>query len=192
MKQVFLAIRLAHSPIIKSYYTEYQSQFGFAKLRWVEPKFLHITLKYFGSKSDSDIKKVIYALDAVLKSVKSFQINVSKLRVFGSSYARSVLWWGIKEEEYVKDIAAEIQFKLDKIGMLADNQNFVPHISLARIITLNSKPFFQKQLKRLAVPKGISQIIESFVLLETKISAHGPEYIELHRFHLKSPMINNS
>ena len=184
MRKIFLAIRIPNNPITDTMVNELQRNFKFMDARWVESKFLHMTLKFFGPLNDKRIKKVTELLSKYLKAHQGFEMNISKLAMFGSRGAPKVLWLGIEEEKQLKDIAQGIQLELDKIGLYTDRQNFVPHISLARIEKTNSNSFFQKQMKRFK-EISISPIkVNSIVLLESIISNKGVEYILVKEFEL--------
>lgn len=183
-KRLFLAIRIPIDKEISSYLSEYQRQFGFAKMRWVEDKYLHLTLKFFGNINLKTSKEIQKSLGKVLKNTPKFTFSISKLSVFGSKNAPSVLWWGVLEEEFIKNLASNLQSEFDKIGLYADRQNFVPHITLARIIKTNSGNFFQKQLKRFSKLNPMEINVEKIVLLESKLTNKNPEYIQIAEYKL--------
>lgn len=183
-KRLFLAIRIPIDEEISSYLSEYQRQFGFAKMRWVEDKYLHLTLKFFGNTDIKTSQEIQKSLEKVLKYTPKFTFSISKLSVFGSKNAPTVLWWGVFEEEFVKNLASILQNEFDKIGLFADRQNFVPHITLARIIKTNSRQFFQKQLKRFSKFDSIEIAVDRIVLLESKLTNKNPEYIQVAEYKL--------
>ncbi len=185
MKKTFLAIRIPVTIEIESYLTDYKRDFEFVDMRWNEAKYLHLTLKYFGPTSEKRIKRIKKVLNELLKKEKSFEINIVKLGVFGSRYAPKVMWWGINEEELLKNLFAKIEAELSKIGIYADRQNFVPHITLGRIEYIVSKPFFQRQMTKNKQVEGIKIGVNSLVLLESKKVADGVEYVELERFDVE-------
>ena len=184
MKRIFLAIRVPLNDQILSYVSDYHQQFGFMNIRWVKSEYLHMTLKYFGPTDDKSIERIKIMLEKVLKSEESFNINISKLKMFGSKSSPKSLWWGIEEEEKLKDLVHILQRGFDKLGLFVDRQNFVPHITLGRIIKVNSNSFFQKQLSKFSILDPISINVKSLILLESRISKHGPKYIELAEFKL--------
>ncbi len=182
MKKVFLAIRIPITTEIESYLANYMRVFGFVDMRWNESRYLHLTLKYFGPTSEKRIKKINNLLNEFVKEEKGFNFNIVKLGIFGSKYAPKVMWWGIDEEEMMKELFYKIEKELSKIGIYADRQNFVPHITLARIKRVESKPFFQRLMQKHKKVEGINIEVNSLVLLESKRVEDGMEYLELGSF----------
>ena len=184
MRKIFLAVRIPNDPITHTVVNELQRNFKFMDARWVESEFLHMTLKFFGPLNEKRIKKIIELLSKYLKAQQAFEINICKLAMFGSRGAPKVLWLGIEQEQQLKDLAYGIQSELNKLGLYADRQNFVPHISLARVEKTNSNSFFQKQMNRFK-EISISPIkVNSIVLLESIISNKGVEYKLVKQFEL--------
>jgi len=182
MKRVFLAIRIPITTEIESYLNDYKRYFSFIDCKWTEPRYLHMTLKYFGPTSEKRIKKINNLLNEFVKEENSFDFNIVKLGIFGSKYAPKVMWWGIEEEEMMRELFYKIEESLKSIGIYSDRQNFVPHISLARIKNVISKPSFQHQMKKYREMKPIKVDVSNVVLLESKRLEEGVEYLELGKF----------
>ncbi len=183
-RRLFLAIRIPVEEKIRDYITDYQHQFGFCKMRWVDEEYLHITLKFFGKTDEKTYNKIKKTIGNALINQSKFTFSISKLAIFGSKNSPKTLWWGINEEDYIKQLASKLQNEFDTIGIFADRQNFVPHISLARIIKLNSTTFFQKQLKSHNNVGPIEIKVDRIVLMESKLTTTKPEYIEIAEYLL--------
>ena len=184
MRKLFLAIRIPNDPITETMVKEIQRNFKFMDARWVEPQYLHMTLKFFGPLNEKRIKKIIELLSTYFKTQVGFEMNICKLAMFGSRGAPKVLWLGIEQEQELKDLATGIQSELDKLGLYADRQNFVPHISMARVEKTNSNSFFQKQMKKFKEISLNPINVNSIVLLESIISNKGVEYKLVEEFEL--------
>jgi len=182
MKKVFLAIRIPVKALINSYLEDYKREFGFVDIKWNESKYIHLTLKYFGPTSEKRINRIKKTITELLKRENSFDINIVKLGIFGSKYSPKVMWWGIEEEDILKELYAKIETELATIGIHADRQNFVPHITLGRIEKVVSKPFFQRLMIKHHKVEKIKFSVESLVLLESKRVVDGVEYDELAGF----------
>jgi 2'-5' RNA ligase len=184
MKKVFLAIRIPINTKIESYLTDYKKSFSFVDMRWNESRYLHLTLKYFGPTSEKRIKKLEKLFSELFREQGVLRFSIVKLGVFGSKYAPKVMWWGIEEEEMMKELFYKIEESLKSIGIHSDRQNFVPHITLARIKNVISKPSFQYQMKKYKEVKPIEVEVSDIVLLESKRVEEGVEYLEIAKFTL--------
>ncbi|MCK5847304.1 MAG: RNA 2',3'-cyclic phosphodiesterase [Bacteroidales bacterium] len=176
MKKIFLAIKIPQDIILDVMVDEIQHNFNFMNVRWIEPPYLHMTLKFFGPTNERKISDITKELEKLFSGKQKFEIEINRLAMFGSKGAPKVLWLGIKEEEKIKELVKEIQQALDKLGLYADRQNFVPHISLGRIIKTNSNKFFQKQLKKYKTIGSSAMQVKSIVLLESLIGNKGVSY----------------
>ncbi len=185
MKNLFLAIKIPISSELEWAVDEIQGSFKFIDARWVELRNMHMTLKFFGPINESRQKKITSTLEQFFKNKEIFDITICKLAMFGSKGSPKTLWLGIEEEDFMKTLAADIQKELDKLGLFADRQNFVPHISMARISKTNSSSFFQKQLKNYRVISMDDLEIRSVFLLESIISKKSVEYKLVKEFKLR-------
>lgn len=186
MKKLFLAIRVPINIELEAIIKDMRRNFGFMEVHWIEPKYLHLTLKFFGPTSDKRSKKIIDLLSQLFEDTKVFDVTICKLAMFGSRGAPKVLWMGIEQEQELKDLVKSIQSEIDKIYTYKDNQNFVPHISIGRIIKTNSNPTFQKQLKKLRDIDYPTFKVDNIVLLESIIGKNEVEYKEVECFKLLS------
>ena len=186
MKRVFLAIKIPHNKLLYNNLTLYRNLFNFAKMRWIDIDKLHMTLKFFGPIPEDHLNLVHEILSISLKDTESFKISINKLGIFGSSYSPQVLWMGIKEEEFTHKLFNRLQKEFDKISYTSDRQNFVPHITIARISNVVSRTYFQQLLDRHKKIEEIELTIDSIHLLESIISKNkGASYKELFTYKLK-------
>jgi 2'-5' RNA ligase len=164
---------------------QYNRELSFASLHWKETKYLHLTLRYFGPTSPQRINKIINSLKIYFESINSFNLTICKIGLFGSRYAPSSLWWGIQEEEYLHQLRAQLEIQFQSLGIKHDRQNFVPHITLARIVAINSRPTFQKQIAKMRVVNLNALKISSIELLEAKQNRTNEDYFQVYNFQLK-------
>ncbi len=184
MKKLFLAIRIPITNELEGIIKNLRRNFGFMEMHWIEPQYMHMTLKFFGPTSFKREKKIIDSLSLLFAETKAFEMSICKLAMFGSRGAPKVLWLGIEQEQELKDLVENIQTEIDKIYSYKDNQNFVPHISIGRIIKTNSNPTFQKQLKKFRDIDYPTFNVSNIVLLESIIGNNEVEYKEVNKFNL--------
>eukprot|EP00960_Hanusia_phi_P045653 757379-Hanusia_phi.AAC.10 len=152
-KRVFVSVELSHSDTdaVARAIETLQCQQPWAQLkdrmRWVNPRNSHLTLRFFGDMEDEEIEALRSGLDEELSSLKDlepFPLAVS-LEVGGDelsagqatslgSFQRkglpSVLWLGLSKETVEK-----LQVLEKSVGRAAHAENderFSPHITLAR------------------------------------------------------------
>ncbi len=88
---------------------------------------LHVTLKFIGAVEQDQIALV----DSILRSKSSTQHPV-QLQCQRTGLFKNSLWIGVKENDYLKQVVAEIDEALTFLGIPSQTRRFVPHITLAR------------------------------------------------------------
>ena len=184
MKRVFLAISFKDNRFLSQYINEIKTNLLAENIKWAEADNIHLTLKFFGPTSDSTLEKIKISLDKVLKSQKSFMISFNKIGVFGSRYQPRVLWMGLEQADILQALEQEISIVLEEIGISSDRQNFVPHLTIARIKKLDSKKYFQSVVERYKEFDSGAIAIESIFLYQSILHKEGPEYRVLQEYRL--------
>jgi RNA 2',3'-cyclic 3'-phosphodiesterase len=103
-----------------------------ADLKLVEPKNIHITLRFLGAIKPEMIDKVY----AVMKNVKfsPFNIQISGLGVFPTLNYPRVVWAGITDgAEQLKNIFEQLEPQIHELGFSPDPNGFSPHLTIARV-----------------------------------------------------------
>lgn len=181
MKRLFIAIPFKAENSFLKEWSIIKQKFIPDKINWIPEKNLHITLKFLGETADEQIPVICQIIDHSFKNQKSELIHWNKIGIFGSQYKPRVIWMGCKEENLLKNMYENLKTNLIANGFEFDRQNFVPHISLARL----NKPINKNTLRSITEKyKDFpfqSQCIEDAVLMESILKPHGAEYHILHR-----------
>ena len=119
-----------------------------ADLKLVEPKNIHITIRFLGNISPGIVEKIFKAMENV--NFKPFTVEIRGLGAFPSLRFPRVVWAGIKRgEEELKGIFEQLEPQLRKLGFQPDPKGFSPHITIARVRTGRNKGELIKKLKEL-------------------------------------------
>jgi 2'-5' RNA ligase len=185
MKRIFLAVSFQDNTFIANYISEIQSKLTAQKIKWVAAKNLHITLKFFGPTPSEQIKHIENTLDQCLAGAKSISLSFTHLGLFGSNYRARVLWMAPGNPEPLQELEQKIRAALMEAGFAYDRQNFVPHLTIARIKKIDSRKYFQSVLDRYrdfdSGPVKIAQVY----LYQSILHKNGPEYKVLKSWKLK-------
>jgi 2'-5' RNA ligase len=103
-----------------------------ADLKLVEPKNIHITIRFLGSISPDMVEKVY----ATIKNVKftPFNIQLSGLGVFPTINYPRVVWAGITDgADQLKSIFEQLEPQIHDLGFAPDPNGFSPHLTIARV-----------------------------------------------------------
>jgi len=102
-----------------------------AGARWVPREQLHLTLRFIG---DAD-EKIFQSAKNALASVRGTPLFLTMKGVghFPPVREPRVLWVGMEESGYLRDLQNKIEQSLINAGIAADERSFSPHITIARL-----------------------------------------------------------
>jgi 2'-5' RNA ligase len=176
MKRLFAAIKVHPSEEFLARYYSLKKYLKQEKIRWVDPENIHITLKFFGETPEHHIPAIEIALKQAASETSAFGFDILDTGIFGSSYKPRVIWFKIKPEEQIVDLTNTVIDELEKIGIERDRQNFVPHITVARISQLEDKDQFQKIMDKYREGYIQKEEVKQYHLFESHLSPQGPKY----------------
>jgi 2'-5' RNA ligase len=132
----------------------------------VDPKNLHLTLKFIGES---------YDLQGITKALSEVRGAPAEVGLKGLGTFPRVLWIGVQAD--LASLAARIDQALEPLGITRETRPFSPHLTIARMKD-GRMPKFNEQ------PDFGSFRISEFVLYESKLGSSGPTYTALERFPL--------
>lgn len=185
MKRLFAAIKIIPNEQFQNLYWSLRNSLKHEKIKWVEEENLHLTLKFFGETFEDQIDPVCEVLNDSTLECDSFELQLKSLGIFGSSYNPKVIWVGTNHSPGLQCLNKSIVEKLKTIGYFPDRQNFVPHLTIARIRKLNDKNLFQKIIDKNKTGLIQKADVKKLFLFESILSSKGPVYNVIEEFKLK-------
>jgi 2'-5' RNA ligase len=184
MKRLFAAVHILPSAGFREYYDDLRRQLGFARITWVKPENIHLTLKFFGETEEGHIPEIgkVLQLAALLNS--PFTIHSGNLGIFGSSYQPKVVWIGIEGNPELARLAVNVLEGAEQAGWERDRQNFVPHVTLGRIKDVVDRKLFQAVIDSKKGRPAEAYEVREFHLYESILRAEGPVYRILETYKL--------
>lgn len=185
-KRLFAAIKIEPDDNFITLYSSLKKLWKGHKINWVPLNLMHITFHFFGDTEVRIIPDIIKQLMSAVSNISAFEIGISKLGIFGSSYKPRVIWMGIDPNENVKILSQNITDNLSNIGYIPDRQNFIPHLTIGRIKFIDDKQQFQKQLDEVKERFVQLSVADRLYLFESILSSEGPTYHIIETFHFKN------
>ena len=103
-----------------------------ADVKCVEPENIHITLKFLGDISETqveEVKKIIMET-----SFNPFKIGFQGIGVFPKINRPRTIWVGIHQGmQELSEIFKKLEKQLTQIGFQADKRRFNPHLTVCRV-----------------------------------------------------------
>ena len=155
-----------------------------AKIKFVEPENLHITLKFLGEITEEQAKEISEILGKIAKKYKKHEVKVKGIGVFPNySYVR-VIWAGVEGDQIIKSMANDIERELRKLGFKRD-KDFIAHVTIGRVKFVKDKVELMLTLRELANEDFGIFTVDVIELKKSTLTPKGPIYETIARFELK-------
>lgn len=103
-------------------------------IRWVEPKNLHVTLKFLGDVPLNDLPQLIRVVTQCTIQIDSFDLTFQGFGVFPSRESPKTIWIGCREgSDALKHLAENINACLIPLGFPKETRRFSPHLTIGRV-----------------------------------------------------------
>ncbi len=153
--------------------------------RWVEPRHLHLTIRFIGEVPDERAQSIRQAVQPRL-STRAFDLRLTGLGVFPPAGAARVLWVGVAEGAVgLAALHDEIDARLVAIGEPTESRPFSAHLTLARFKDLDRgrSEALRATIQAVAADVGSCRI-DAVTLYESRLGPAGPTYTPLLRTRL--------
>ena len=153
-------------------------------INWVEPKDIHLTLKFMDNIDEQQVEKIIETLDELVSRQKPFNMRLSNISAFPDIYYPKLIWLGISiglTECIVLHRAVEES--MEKLGFLKSMRSFKPHMTLGRIRHLGDRHWLMDLLrseKDFTLRHIVS--VNAISLIESELTPKGPIYKTIKEF----------
>ena len=105
-----------------------------AEFRWVDPKKLHLTLRFLGNIRDTEIPELCQVVQQAVSSMEPIMVSVKGLGAFPNLTHPKVIWLGIGEgKSELQQLQRQVSVGLQKMGFPIESTEFRPHLTLGRI-----------------------------------------------------------
>lgn len=105
-----------------------------AKISWVKPSNIHLTVKFLGDVGASRIQSACSAVERAASVSRSFEIEVGGAGCFPSKKSPRVFWVGLTAVPSVlTQLHALIDEELAREGFHRDARKFSPHLTIGRV-----------------------------------------------------------
>lgn len=129
--RAFIAVRIPATPSLQNVLRELDSMRS--AVRPVGADQLHVTLKFLGGTSESQIEVLQTTLREVSQSEPCFDLVMEGLGAFPRIERPSVVWIGFANSEPLVRLASLLEDRCRQLGFEAERCPFQPHLTIARI-----------------------------------------------------------
>jgi 2'-5' RNA ligase len=148
-------------------------QNGVPGARWVEPKNLHITLRFIG-EVDEDVAADIAAELEVITAPPA-PVVLNGLGRFGDKRGARILYVGVDPDPALTHLRDKVESACVRAGLEPERRAFKPHVTLARFARFGSRRVDDIVAANTEWRPG-AFLADSFVLFSSHLSPHGADY----------------
>ena len=158
-----------------------------ADVKWVEPRNIHLTLKFLGDTKTRQLDAICEALREALRGAPAFEVTLAGTGTFPPRGPRvRVVWVGADEgQEGLVDLARRVEDACALQGFAKEQRPFSPHLTIGRVrpgarrLTELSARVAEARFNPLKVA------IDRVNLVRSELSPKGPTYTVLESFPLE-------
>jgi 2'-5' RNA ligase len=103
------------------------------KIRWVNPTNLHLTLRFLGEISRSQVDTVCLAVRTAASHVDAFSIRLSGTGCFPSPRRPRAFWVAVATASDLTRLFEAVERELLSAGFPRETRPFSPHLTLGRV-----------------------------------------------------------
>ncbi|MGA7194179.1 MAG: RNA 2',3'-cyclic phosphodiesterase [Anaerolineales bacterium] len=102
-------------------------------IRWVPPQNVHLTLKFLGDVSPSNLNLIKQMLTAEAGQHPCFEMQIKSIGSFPNSRRLRVIWVGLHAPAALESLQRGIESASARLGYAADEKSFSPHLTIGRV-----------------------------------------------------------
>lgn len=159
-----------------------------ADVKWVEPRNIHLTLKFFADLNEKKIPAVKTAIQETTQLYRVFCVRLSELGAFPSAASPRVIWTGVSEgRDQIRAIAGTLEDKIARIGIPKEERAFAAHITIGRMRSPRNKDSLRNQMEKAGKElsaRPVESQIDMLTFFSSTLTPRGPVYRTLYEAHL--------
>lgn len=153
---------------------------GNAKINWVRPEYLHVTLKFLGNVEDRGLNDVCLAVAEAAGQAQPLEFDVRGVIPVPPGRRLRMLWGGVEDPTGVMtQLHTALEETLAPLGFEPEARKFKPHITLARIRSARDPGAITAAAAQLAQEHFGTVRGEEVVVYSSELTPHGPVYIPM-------------
>jgi 2'-5' RNA ligase len=133
--RAFIAIKLSTEiqESLKQVSSQLKKQLQGIPVRWVPVENIHLTIKFLGNVSNTNLEVLKRILETECSRLQPFEISVGELGAFPNSRRPRVAWVKVQAPRELFTIQRGIEEESTRLGYAREKREFKPHLTLGRV-----------------------------------------------------------
>lgn len=133
--RAFVAIELSEEihQRLDEVIARFKKQLPDVPIRWVPAQNIHLTLKFLGEVSLTNLDMLTSLLQTEIGAHHPFEISVGGAGAFPTPRRARVLWVGVEAPPELAAVQSGILSAVERLGYAGEDRPFSPHLTLGRV-----------------------------------------------------------
>lgn len=156
-----------------------------ADVKWVEPRNIHLTLRFLGDVEPKKTEEVKKTLAEIAAGFRPFELIIKDVGAFPDLSSPRVIWAGVGlgAAESI-GIAEAIETRLRAAGIPEGERKFHPHITLGRVRNQKNCERLRKTIEAARFEAGSKIKVDHLTLFRSQLTPKGPVYTPLFKANM--------
>lgn len=148
-----------------------------AKVTWVKPHLLHLTLKFLGDVDLLDIPPVSAAVTEAVADLPPFEIEVRGAGAFPNAARPRTIWLGVNQGQgEMVELHDRVEHALSGMGFRRELRRFRPHLTIGRVRGAQAIGELGELVSQHADFSGGISSVDELVVMSSELEREGPVY----------------
>ena len=151
-------------------------------VRWVPAENMHLTLKFLGGVSPTQVESLIDMLRIESDRCTPFEMHIGRFGAFPSLKRPRVLFIGIQAPAALDALVHGIQVGCERLGFTSEARGFHPHLTLGRVrqnLNAIEGQTFRRLLETVKIDLLGTARVDSVHLYKSELKRDGAVYTRL-------------
>jgi 2'-5' RNA ligase len=160
----------------------YKTQLNNIPIRWVAASNIHLTLKFLGDVSLSNLNILTDMIDTEISGHHQFDISVGGSGAFPNIRQPRIVWVGVEAPPELTAIQNGIESTISRLGYIREERAFSPHLTLGRVsrnATSQDVKVISKVLEANRVGFLGATCVEKVYLYRSDLQPNGAVYTQI-------------
>jgi 2'-5' RNA ligase len=158
-------------------------------VKWVDPRGIHLTLKFLGNVAADRINEIIAAMREAAEGTPTLHLELKGTGVFPNLRRVQVAWVGLDGEiDRLIQLQQRIEASLSRLGFARESRPFTPHLTLARVrdrASAEERQAFGQAIASASLEANYAFEVTAIGLIKSQLTRAGAVYSQLGSIGLK-------
>jgi 2'-5' RNA ligase len=158
-------------------------------VRWVPSGNVHLTLRFLGDVSSSNLERLAEALEIEVGQHNAFPMSVGELGIFPNPKRPRIVWIGLETPPELQALQRGTEAVCARLGYTPEDRPLSPHLTIGRVnqnINLAEIQHIRAALEQVQVGMLGTVNVDAIRIFKSDLQPTGAVYTPLYTLQLKT------